>query len=89
MKDLLVSDGYLIGLQLAQAQVNELLLVLHLLLWLLFGHVPDQVHNEARVVPIVVVPAHCLHDGGVQLDAGFGNKVKVMADADADADAAC
>ena len=39
---------------------------------------PDQVHNEARVVPFVVVPAHSLHEGGVQLDTGFGNKVKEM-----------
>ena len=39
---------------------------------------PDQVHNEARVVPFVVVPAHSLHEGGVQLDAGFGIKVKEM-----------
>ena len=33
VENLLVFDGYLIELQLAQAQINELLLVLHLLLW--------------------------------------------------------
>ena len=45
---------------------------------ILLGHVPDQVHYEARVVPFVVIPAHSLHEGGVQLDAGFGIKVEEM-----------
>ena len=78
VKNLLDLDGHLIDLQLAQAQINELLLALHLLLWHPPGHVPDQVHYAARVVPLVVIPAHSLHEGGVQLDAGFGIKVKEM-----------
>ena len=45
---------------------------------ILFGHVPDQVHYAARVVPFVVVSAHNLHEGGVQLDAILGIKVREM-----------
>ena len=45
---------------------------------ILLGHVPNRVHYEARVVPFGFVPAHSLHEGGVQLDAGFGIKVKEM-----------
>ena len=44
----------------------------------LLGHVPDQVHYATRVVPFVVVPAHSLHEGGVQQDASLGIKVKEM-----------
>ncbi len=39
---------------------------------------PEQVHYAARVVPSVVVPAHNLHEGGVQLDASLGIKLREM-----------
>ena len=74
-----VLDGCLIGLQCTQAQI------LFTCCWcfafssgILFGHVPDRVHDAARVVPLVVVPAHTLHEGGVQYDASLGIKVEEM-----------
>eukprot|EP00443_Scrippsiella_acuminata_P060151 CAMPEP_0115486672 /NCGR_PEP_ID=MMETSP0271-20121206/60553_1 /TAXON_ID=71861 /ORGANISM="Scrippsiella trochoidea, Strain CCMP3099" /LENGTH=94 /DNA_ID=CAMNT_0002914683 /DNA_START=314 /DNA_END=595 /DNA_ORIENTATION=+ len=35
-------------------------------------HVLDQVHNAARVAPLVVVPSDQLHEGRVQHDASLG-----------------
>ena len=39
---------------------------------------PEQVHYAANVVQVIVVPAHNHHEGGVQLDASLGIKVREM-----------
>ena len=79
MKNSFVLDGRLIDLQSTQAQVlQSCCWRFSFCVGVLFGHVPDQVHDAARVVPLVVVPAHNLHEGGVQHDASLGIKVKEM-----------
>ena len=79
VKNSFVLDGRLIDLQCTQAPI------LFSCCWcstfcigILFGHVPEQVYDAARVAPLVVVPAHNLHEGGVQHDASLGIKVKEM-----------
>ena len=79
MKNTFVLDGRLIDLQFTQAQILfSCCWCFTFCIGILFGHVPNQVHDAARVVPLVVVPAHNLHEGGVQHDASLGIKVKEM-----------
>ena len=77
MKNTFVLDGRLIDLQFAQAQILfSCCWCFTFCIGILFVHVPDQVHDAARVVPLVVVPARNLHEGGVQHDASLGIEVK-------------
>mmetsp|Transcript_49934 Transcript_49934/g.82173 ORF Transcript_49934/g.82173 Transcript_49934/m.82173 type:complete len:458 (-) Transcript_49934:7-1380(-) len=41
-------------------------------LGILSSHVLDQVHHTGGVAPLVVIPAHNLHEGRIQHDAGLG-----------------
>ena len=41
-------------------------------LGILLGHVLDEVDHTRRVAPLVVIPAHHLHEGRVQHDASLG-----------------
>ena len=43
-----------------------------LCLGILLGHVLDEVNHTRRVAPLVVIPAHHLHEGRVQHDASLG-----------------
>ena len=67
-------DDHLIGLQIAQAQTLQLLLVFAFCLGILFGRVPGQVRDAARVIPPVGVPARILHEGGDQYDVSLGGE---------------
>ena len=45
-------------------------------LGILFGRVPGQVRDAARVIPSVGVPARNLHEGGDQYDVSLGGKAE-------------
>ena len=94
MKNMFALDGYPISLQLTQARIffsRCWYFMLHL--GIPFGHVPDQVHDVARVAPHVVVLAHILHEGGVQHDVILGTEDKevglVLKSVETDALLAC
>ena len=77
MKNSLVFGGHLIDLQLLGLRSFSCCWGFPFCIGILFGHMPDWVHNAARVVPFLVVPAN-LHEGGVQIDAILGVKAREM-----------
>ena len=78
VKKWLILDGLLIRLQLTQAQILWLLLVLHFCIGILFWPCARAGPRLGRLAPHVVVPAHNLHEGGAYHDARVGIEVKEM-----------